>query len=413
DDAGTQVLAGQDAIVDKLAAAPSSSSSSSSSSATAKVASLRAALVHAAALPPKDAVPAIHAALAALDDRLALRTYLAARALGPDDWKLWAAVKANLRLLGLLKPAAYPHLARWLAHLDAQPAAQDAAAALAGAKSATARASKTAAGFALGLEGAVRGEVRTRFPPEPSGYLHIGHAKAALLNEYFARMYDGGMIVRFDDTNPSKETAEFEDTILEDIKLMGVTFDRVTHTSDYFPQLARLCERMIGEGKAYADDTEQARMRQERWDGVPSARRSDPPAASLARFAEMRAGTEEGRRWCVRARISVDDPNKAMRDPVIYRVNLLPHHRTGTTYKAYPTYDFACPIVDSIEGITHALRTNEYRDRNAQYAWMIRALGLREVRIWDFSGPPSFASGASPPPRVAGAQPDGGAPLHS
>lgn len=118
--------------------------------------------------------------------------------------------------------------------------------------------------------------------------------------------------------------------------------------------------------------------------GVASARRELSPEESLAKFAEMATGSDEGKRWCIRAKMSVDDPNKALRDPVIYRVNDLPHHRTGTKYKIYPTYDFACPVVDSIEGVTHALRTNEYRDRNPQYQWMLDAVGLRKVDVWDF-----------------------------
>lgn len=139
-------------------------------------------------------------------------------------------------------------------------------------------------------------------------------------------------------------------------------------------------------------------------DGIASARRESTPAESLARFTDMASGSEEGKRWCIRAKISPDDPNKAMRDPVIYRGNALPHHRTGyvflcidvkawililvdmysTKYKVYPTYDFACPVVDSLEGVTHALRTNEYRDRNPQYQWMLDAVGLRKVEVWDF-----------------------------
>lgn len=119
--------------------------------------------------------------------------------------------------------------------------------------------------------------------------------------------------------------------------------------------------------------------------GVPSARRESSVEESLSRFSEMALATPEGKRWCIRAKISFSDPNKAMRDPVIYRVNdTTPHHRTGTKYKIYPTYDFCCPIVDSLEGVTHALRTNEYRDRNPQYFWMLEALGLRKVEVWDF-----------------------------
>lgn len=125
-------------------------------------------------------------------------------------------------------------------------------------------------------------------------------------------------------------------------------------------------------------------MRQERWDGIASKHRDDSVEDNLKHFEEMKKGTNEGVRWCIRAKISVDNPNKALRDPVIYRCNLLPHHRTGDKWKIYPTYDFACPIVDSLEGVTHALRTNEYRDRNPQYYWMIEALSLRPVFIWDF-----------------------------
>ena len=125
-------------------------------------------------------------------------------------------------------------------------------------------------------------------------------------------------------------------------------------------------------------------MRDERMNGVASARRNLSPEESLARFAEMATGSTEGKRWCLRAKMSIDDPNKALRDPVIYRVNDLPHHRTGTRYKIYPTYDFACPVVDALEGVTHALRTNEYRDRNPQYQWMLDATKSRKVDVWDF-----------------------------
>lgn len=126
-------------------------------------------------------------------------------------------------------------------------------------------------------------------------------------------------------------------------------------------------------------------MRDQRWDGIPSKRRDLSVEENLKYFAEMTKATPEGLRWCIRAKISVDNPNKAMRDPVIYRCNVLPHHRTGAKWKVYPTYDFACPLVDSLEGVTHALRTTEYRDRNAQYYWMLEALGVRPVHVWDFS----------------------------
>ncbi|PPQ98828.1 hypothetical protein CVT24_003382 [Panaeolus cyanescens] len=291
----------------------------------------------------------------------------------------------NIKVIGLLKNNQHPHLLRWFSYLDSLTSTQQLLTEITNAKANKARSNKTAAGFALGLQDAVDGQVVTRFPPEPSGYLHIGHTKAAILNQYFAKMYHGKLIVRFDDTNPSKERTEFEETILEDLKLLDIQGDVVTHTSDHFDTLYDYAIKLIKDGKAYADDTEQEQMRNERFNGIASKHRDDSPEENLKRFEEMKSGSTEGQRWCIRAKISVDSPNKALRDPVIYRCNILPHHRTGDKWKIYPTYDFACPIVDAIEGVTHALRTNEYRDRNPQYQWMLKAAGVRKVNIWDFS----------------------------
>lgn len=219
-----------------------------------------------------------------------------------------------------------------------------------------------------------------------SGYLHIGHAKAALLNDYFAHeLYKGTLLLRFDDTNPSKEKQEFQDAIVEDLALMGIKPDKTSYTSDYLEVLYQYCIRMIKEGHAYADDTDQETMRAERMDGIASKNRDNSLEQNLAMFEEMKAGTEKGLTYAIRAKLSVDNPNKAMRDPVIYRCNLEPHHRTGTAWKMYPTYDFACPIVDSLEGVTHALRTTEYTDRNPQYQWFLDTLKLRQVHMWDFA----------------------------
>jgi len=207
-----------------------------------------------------------------------------------------------------------------------------------------------------------------------------------LLNDYFAHeKYKGTLICRFDDTNPFKEKEEFQDAIVEDLELMGIRPDKTSYTSDYFDELYQYCITMLNEGNAYADDTEQETMKKQRWDGLPSERRVASIEDNLAHFEEMKQGTKEGVRWCIRAKISVDNPNKAMRDPVIYRCNPLPHHRTGNKWKMYPIYDFCCPIVDSMEGVTHALRTIEYRDRNPQYDWMLDTLKLRKVHIWDFA----------------------------
>lgn len=166
---------------------------------------------------------------------------------------------------------------------------------------------------------------------------------------------------------------------------MGIKPDKTSYTSDHFEHLHDECIRMIKEGHAYADDTEQEEMRKFRMEGIASKRRDRPVEESLAVFEEMKKGTEEGLRNCIRAKMSVDNPNKAMRDPVIYRCNPLPHHRTGDTWKVYPTYDFACPIVDALEGVTHALRTTEYTDRNPQYQWFIDTMKLRQVHMWDFA----------------------------
>ncbi|KAH9833055.1 glutamate-tRNA ligase [Rhodofomes roseus] len=339
----------------------------------------------AKSLPTVTAFPQIVAALDSLDDHLAFRTYLVGHDVSAADWIVWGALKGSVKVVGLLKNNKHVHLLRWYTQLESLESTQLVLASLAEAKSNKARSNKTAASFALGLEGAEMGKVVTRFPPEPSGYLHIGHAKAAMLNQYFAQMYKGKLLIRFDDTNPTKERTEFEETILEDLALLDIKGDAVSHTSDYFDQLYELAIKIIKSGKAYADDTEQVEMRQQRFDGIASRHRDDSVEDNLAHFAEMKTGSPEGVRWCIRAKMSVDNPNKALRDPVIYRCNLLPHHRTGDKWKIYPTYDFACPIVDSLEGVTHALRTNEYRDRNPQYFWMIEALGLRPVRIWDFS----------------------------
>ncbi|GAA5862679.1 hypothetical protein JCM3774_001883 [Rhodotorula dairenensis] len=371
----------------------------------------QSAQIHALLLQLPPFPPSFQSAtafLASLERQLTLRPFVATATTEPSlaDYALFAALKNNVIALGLLPKA--PHTNRWYSYLLSRPeiqkaiadvtaqsklkadpkgkgkgkgdSAADAAVADGGATN-----NKANATFELGLPNAVKGHVVTRLPPEPSGYLHIGHAKAAVLNQYFARMYDGKFLVRFDDTNPSKEKAEFEQSIIEDLALLGIKADATSYTSDYFDTLQQMAVQLIKDGKAYADDTEQEVMRDQRMNGVASARRDLSPEESLARFAEMATGSAEGKRWCLRAKMSVDDPNKALRDPVIYRVNCdVPHHRTGTRYKIYPTYDFACPVVDALEGVTHALRTNEYRDRNPQYQWMLDATHSRKVDVWDF-----------------------------
>ncbi|KAI9654832.1 MAG: hypothetical protein M1821_005826 [Bathelium mastoideum] len=330
----------------------------------------------------------IEGPLGELDAHLTLRSYIVGYSLTDADTTVWKTLRDNRVAHAYIKQGVMVNLTRWFKFIeDTNPSFTLPQHPAKAAKSNNEETQNKDEGgsYDIGLQDTSKGVI-TRFPPEPSGYLHIGHAKAALLNDYFAhKKYDGTLILRFDDTNPIKEKQEFQDSIVEDLALMGITADKTTYTSDYFQELYEYCVQIIKSGHAYADDTEQQIMREQRMDGIPSKRREAKVEESLAHFEEMKAGTEEGKRWFIRAKISVDDPNKALRDPVIYRCSPEKHHRTGDRWKIYPTYDFCCPIVDSIEGITHALRTTEYNDRDAQYQWMLKALNLRPVYNWNFS----------------------------
>ncbi|POW02019.1 hypothetical protein PSTT_12086 [Puccinia striiformis] len=307
-----------------------------------------------------------------IDHHLTLRTFLVGYSISEVDCSLWGLIKSSSTFNALLKRAQHPHLSRWFNYVDSLPSSKLTISTLQdqikNSVKGRSKAGVASVNFEGGLSGAIKGQVITRFPPEPSGYLHIGHCKAAILNQHYAKIYD-----------------EFQDAILEDLGMLGVKGDRMSYTSDYFDQLYGYATEMISKGKAYCDDTEQEVMKSQRMAREPSQRRDSTTEENLSRFEEMKLGTTEGLRWCLRARIRYDDLNGTLRDPVIYRCNVLPHHRTGEKWKIYPTYDFACPIVDSIEGVTHALRTNEYRDRNPQYWWMQETLGLRRVEIKDFA----------------------------
>uniref|UniRef100_A0A7S4J4K3 glutamate--tRNA ligase n=1 Tax=Odontella aurita TaxID=265563 RepID=A0A7S4J4K3_9STRA len=338
----------------------------------------------------------VRAISSTLNAALAHRTYAVGTKLTMADLALYAALGFPSQLsdaaevTALLSDSETAPVLRWMNMLSSHPSLREATQLALGV-------SQSEAVFDAGsrleplvegmnpLEGATPGQVVTRFPPEPSGYLHIGHAKALLLNDYYARRYKGRLIARFDDTNPSKEKEEYQSSILEDLGKLGVKPDVVTYTSDYFETIRGYAEWMIRNGLAYMDDTPQEQMQKERMDRVESAHRNQTPAEAMEHFKLMCSGSKEGAAFCLRARIDMGSVNGTMRDPVLYRQNLTPHHRSGKSYKAYPTYDLACPIVDSVEGVTHALRTTEYNDRNEQYGWIQRTLGLRRVRVQEFS----------------------------
>ncbi|KAF9300120.1 hypothetical protein BGZ74_008278 [Mortierella antarctica] len=322
-----------------------------------------------------------------LNHHLTLRSFFVGYKITAADIALWGALKANAIFARQLKTGKDlgVYIGRWFNHISAQAFVDVALAELAKANDSTKVAKADQGSFDINLIGAEMGRVVTRFPPEPSGYLHIGHAKAALLNKYFADQYKGRLIVRFDDTNPTKEKVEYEHSIKEDLLLIGIDSSVVSYTSDYFDTIYNYAIQLIKEGKAYADTTGQEQMRAERMDGIASQCRDLSVEENLRRFEEMKNATEFGQTCCLRAKISVDNLNKALRDPVIYRCNLIPHGRTGDKWKMYPLYDLACPIVDSLEGVTHALRTDEYHDRNPQYQWFLDNLGLRQVHIWEYS----------------------------
>ncbi|XP_013147701.1 PREDICTED: bifunctional glutamate/proline--tRNA ligase [Papilio polytes] len=244
---------------------------------------------------------------------------------------------------------------------------------------------RLAEGKFIELPHAEMGKVVVRFPPEASGYLHIGHAKAALLNQYYQQAFEGKLVMRFDDTNPAKENADFEKVILEDVEMLEIKPDMFTHTSQYFDMMMDFCVKLIKENKAFVDDTPAEQMKNERDQKVESKNRNNSVEKNLELWEEMKKGSSVGVQCCVRAKIDMQSANGCLRDPTIYRCKPETHPRTGNQYKVYPTYDFACPIVDSVEGVTHVLRTMEYHDRDPQFYWFIDALGLRKPYIWEYS----------------------------
>ncbi|KAM6279069.1 bifunctional glutamate/proline--tRNA ligase isoform 3-T3 [Porphyrio hochstetteri] len=323
-----------------------------------------------------------------LNHCLSLRTYLVGNSLSLADLCVWAVLKDNNIWQEQVQQNKAPvHAKRWYGFLEVQPAFQSIEAKWASGtpKVKMATEKKADVGKFVELPGAEMGKVIVRFPPEASGYLHIGHAKAALLNQHYQVNFKGKLIMRFDDTNPEKEKEDFEKVILEDVAMLNIKPDQFTYTSDHFEAIMKYAEKLIQEGKAYVDDTPAEQMKAEREQRVESKHRNNCVNKNLQMWEEMKKGTEYGQTCCLRAKIDMSSNNGCMRDPTLYRCKNQPHPRTGSTYKVYPTYDFACPIVDSIEGVTHALRTTEYHDRDEQFYWIIEALGIRKPYIWEYS----------------------------
>lgn len=221
------------------------------------------------------------------------------------------------------------------------------------------------------------GKIVTRFLPEPSGYLHIGHAKALMINVVIAKKYglpgSSEFVVRFDDTNPKNESQEYEDAIREDIQKLGIKPDRWCHTSDYFDRLIEYAEQLIKDGKAYVDDASSEVISKSREDGIETPSRSRNIEQNMEMWEQMKNGQLD--KCILRLKLYMDSKNYALRDPTIYRVVHGKHYICGNTYNVYPSYDFACPIVDVLNGITHVYRSTEYAERDAQYKIILKMVG--------------------------------------
>ena len=226
------------------------------------------------------------------------------------------------------------------------------------------------------------GRVATRFPPEPNGYLHIGHAKSICLNFGIAQETGGTCNLRFDDTNPAKEDVEYVDGIEEDVRWLGFTWDALYFASDFFERMYQFAIRLIEEGKAYVDSLDADEIRAHRGTltepGRNSPYRDRPVSENLDIFARMRAGEFPDGAHVLRAKIDMASPNFNMRDPTLYRIRHATHHRTGDVWCIYPMYDFAHPLSDALEGITHSICTLEFEDHRPLYDWLVNNLFERD-----------------------------------
>ena len=231
--------------------------------------------------------------------------------------------------------------------------------------------------------------ILTRFPPEPNGYLHLGHAKSLCINFGLAEKYGGKTNLRYDDTNPTKEDTEYVDAIKEDIKWLGFQWEKECYASDYFDQLYEWAEQMIERGQAYVDDQTLEEMRENRGTvdkpGKDSPWRDRSVEENLRLFREMKAGKYADGEKVLRAKIDMAHPNMMFRDPILYRIKHAHHHRTGDKWCIYPMYDFTHGQCDSIEHITHSICTLEFDVHRPLYDWFIETLGIYPSHQYEFA----------------------------
>ncbi|MDB5347099.1 MAG: glutaminyl-tRNA synthetase [Schlesneria sp.] len=239
------------------------------------------------------------------------------------------------------------------------------------------------------ISGKFGGRVHTRFPPEPNGYLHIGHAKSICLNFGTAKKYGGKCNLRFDDTNPTKEDVEYVDSIQEDVRWLGFEWDALFYASDYFEQIYQYAEQLMEKGLAYVDSSTLEEIRSQRGTltepGKNSKDRDRPAAENLDLFRRMREGEFADGTYVVRAKVDMAHPNMNMRDPLLYRIRHADHHRTGDTWCIYPLYDFTHGYSDSIEQITHSICTLEFENHRPLYDWLIDVLDLYHPQQIEFA----------------------------
>ena len=234
------------------------------------------------------------------------------------------------------------------------------------------------------LESGKHKTIITRFPPEPNGYLHIGHAKSICLNFGLKETFNGKTNLRFDDTNPSKEETEYVESIMEDIKWLGFEWDNLHYASDYFDQLYEWAIMLIKQGKAYVDEQTPEQISEQRTNpttnGIESPFRNRPIEENLQRFEEMKENKHKDGSMVLRAKIDMNSPNMHMRDPIMYRILTAYHHRTGDKWNIYPMYDYAHGLSDYIEGITHSICTLEFEVHRPLYDWFIEQIDTTNIR---------------------------------